>query len=349
MSLFHGPGRGRAFLRFIAAVCWLLLAYLLADKAAHGFSRGMAFPLIRNVFDIFLLIIGYGYMELSWENTRQPLHAMGLGRQSGWGREFALGAALGWGMVAAVMVVVALGAHLYVQLWIGPAAWGRLLLQLLVLATIAFAEEIAFRGYAFQKLVAAVGPFVATILAGIFFAVVRIGAPGATPAAVWVSGVAAILLSVAYLRTHALWLCWGLHFAWLATIGILFGQPLAGSRSASSVIQTYADGPTWLTGSEYGPEASLATLAGLWIGLYFLFRITRDLAWKINQPVLKPAGIPLDLTHPMHPAPPPTAASVPLQPASPGGLVQIAPAAASIPAQAPTVSSDSSAGSPPNE
>ncbi|HET9086509.1 MAG TPA: type II CAAX endopeptidase family protein [Acidobacteriaceae bacterium] len=326
MSLFQGPGRRREFLRFLAAVCWLLLAYFLAEKAGHGFSRGLAFPLIRNIFDIFLLVIGYGYMELSWENTRQPLRAMGLGRGPGCGREFALGAALGWAMVAVVILIVALAGHLYIQLWIAPAAWGRLVLQLLVVATVALAEEIAFRGYAFQKLVAAVGPFAATLLAGLFFGLVRVQAPGTTSAAVWVSGMAAILLSVAYLQTHRLWLCWGLHFAWLAAIGILFGQPLAGSRTASTVIQTYADGPTWLTGAEYGPEASVITLLVLWIGLYFLFRITRDLAWKVNQPVLKPAGIPMDLSHPMHPAPPPSAASVAVQPAPASGLVQIAPA-----------------------
>lgn len=340
MKLFHGPGRARAFLRSVAAVCWLLLAYFLASKAAHGFSRGAAFPLVCNLFYIFLLVLGHGYMELSWENTREPLRTMGLGKRPGRGREFALGAALGWGMVVAVMLVVALVGHLYLELWYAPAAWGMLVLQLFTMAAVALAEEIAFRGYAFQKLVASLGPFAATVLAGAFFGAVRIEAPGATPAAMWVSGVAAILLSVAYLRTRALWLCWGLHFAWLVSIGVLFGQPLAGNRSASSVIVTYADGPTWLTGSEYGPEASLVTLVVLWIGLYFLFRITRDLAWKINAPELKPAGIPMDLSHPMHPAPPP-AASAPAQPAAIGGLVQIAPASPVAPqAQPPAPDSD---------
>lgn len=340
MSLFRGPGRGRAFLRFLGAVCWLVLAYFLAAKAAHGFSRGAAYPLIRNLFDIFLLVIGYGYMELSWENTREPLRAMGLGKRPGRSREFAMGAALGWAMVAVVMLIVALGGHLYIQLWIAPSAWGMLVLQLFTLATVALAEEIAFRGYAFQKLIASLGPFAATIFAGIVFGLLRRVTPGATPAAMWVSGVAAILLSVAYLRSRALWLSWGLHFAWLASIAILFGQPLAASRSASSVIQTYADGPTWLTGSEYGPEASVITLGVLWIGLYFLFRVTRDLAWKVNQPVLKPAGIPMDLSSPMHPAPPPPAATAPPQPASAGGLIQIAPAVTSAAAQVPPVSTD---------
>ncbi len=294
MSLLRGPGRRHAFLRFLLAVVWLVAVYFLADRAARGFSHGAAFPLIRNVFEIFLLIIGYSYMEMAWDNAREPLRSMGLVFRPDGSREFALGAALGWGMVAAVFLVIVLAGHFYVRLSGTPRAWGALVLQIVILAAGSLASEIAFRGYPFQRLVQATGPFAATILAGIFFGLLRLETPGATAAAMWVSGVAAVLLSVAYLRTRALWLCWGLHFAWLASIGILFGQPLAGSRKASSVIRSYVDGQNWLTGGEYGPEGSVVTLIVLWIGLYILVRVTRDLAWKYTQPELRPAGIPMD-------------------------------------------------------
>jgi uncharacterized protein len=304
MSLFRGHGRGRAFLRFLFAVAWLIASYFLSSKAADGFTHGAAFPLLRDLFEIFLLVLGYSYMEMAWDNTRQPLRAMGLATRPGAVREFALGIALGWGMVTAVLLVIALFGHFYVRFWTSARAWELLVLQLLILAAGSLAAEIAFRGYPFQKLIEATGPISATILAGIFFGLARLQTPGTTPAAMWVSGVAAILLSVAYLRTHALWLCWGLHFSWQVSIGILFGQPLAGSRRASTVIQTYADGATWLTGSEYGPEASVVTLIVLWIGLYILFRVTRSLAWKYTQPELRPAGIVMDGVRPVTPAGP---------------------------------------------
>ncbi len=298
MSLLRGPGRGRSFLRFLLAVAWLAVAYVLSEKAAHGFTHGAAYPLIRNVFEIFLLILGYSYMELSWDNQHDPLQAMGLAMRPGAAGEFALGAALGWGMVAAVFLVLVLTGNFYVRLSDSALAWVQLVLQIFILATGSLAAEIAFRGYPFQKLIQAAGPFSATLLAGIFFGFLRLETPGATAVALWISAVAAVLLSVAYLRTRALWLGWGLHFAWLASIGILFGQPLAGSRHASSVIRSYVDGPTWLTGGEYGPEASLITLLVLWIGLYILIRITRDLAWRYTHPQRKPSGTPMEIKNP---------------------------------------------------
>ncbi len=284
MSLLRGSGRGRAFLRFLLAIAWMVAAYFLSDRAAHGFSHGVAFPLTRNLFEIFLLIIGYSYMELSWDNVREPLRTMGLSPRTGAGGEFALGAALGWGMVAAVLLVVVLIGHFYVQLSNTSQAWSLLVVNVFTLAAGSLAAEIAFRGYPFQKLIQATGPMTAAILAGIFFGLLRFETPGATTAAMWISAMAAVVLSVAYLRTRALWLCWGLHFGWLASIGILFGQPLAGRRHSSSVVRSYVDGPTWLTGSEYGPEASIVTLLVLWIGLYVLVRLTRGIAVGDNYP-----------------------------------------------------------------
>lgn len=293
MSLFRGVGRGRAFLRFLVAVAWWAAAYLLSATAAHGFVHGAAYPLLRNLFEIFLLIVGFSYMEMSWDGSRQPVRAMGLPRRPGAAREFALGAALGWGMVTVVLLIEALGGIFYIRIWNSSPAWESLVLQLAILATASLAAEIAFRGYPFQKLVQSTGPISATILAAIFFGLLRLEIPGSTPTALWVSGVAAVVLSFAYLRTGALWLCWGLHFSWLASIAILFGQPLAGNRHASSVIHTYIDGPAWLTGAEYGPEASLITLIVLWIGLYLLFRITRHLAAKYGPPQWRTPMVPV--------------------------------------------------------
>lgn len=277
-------GRIRAFFRFIGAVAWAFVAYILAAKAAHGFGPGATTPLLRDLFAIFLLILGYSYMELIWDNARHPVRALGLPARSGTAREFGLGAALAWGMTVAVFLVIVFAGQYYLRIQNTSSAWTHLVLQIFMLAAGSLMAELVFRGYPFQKLVQATGPFFATILAGLFFGLVSITISGTTVVAMWIYGVAAVLLSVAYLRTRALWLPWGLHFTWLAATALLFGQPIAGDRKASSVIQSFADGPTWLTGGEYGPAGSVVTLIAMWVGLLLLVPLTRSLARKHAHP-----------------------------------------------------------------
>src|ERR1019366_7615145 len=64
-----------------------------------------------------------------------------------------------------------------------------------------------------------------------------------------------LLLCICWLRTHGLWLLWGLHFAWAASTGVLFGLPLGGDVSFSSIIDTRASGPAWLPGGYELPIA----------------------------------------------------------------------------------------------
>ena len=106
---------------------------------------------------------------------------------------------------------------------------------------------------------------------------------------------AGILLALAYLRTRALWVGIGFHFAWNATMGILFGLPISGLTQFSPVIRTDTWGPIWLTGDGYGPEGgaiAILVLAGLMIVLAI---VTRELKYKYAQPVIVPGGIPVDI------------------------------------------------------
>jgi multisubunit Na+/H+ antiporter MnhB subunit len=197
--------------------------------------------------------------------------------------------------------------------------------ELVTLLVASLANEVVFRGYPFQRLMEAVGPFSATLLACIAFGWLRSETPDAGTAGIWVSAAAALLLTLAYLRTRALWLPWGLHFAWLASMSVLFGLPLAGNTDSSTVIQTNAYGPHWLTGGDYGPEGGWLAVWVLLAGVFVLLRMTRQIAWRMQQPVLHPAGIAVEIGH--HPPASPAAASPTAaapETAAPK-LVQIAP------------------------
>jgi len=102
-------------------------------------------------------------------------------------------------------------------------------------------------------------------------------------------------LCLAALRTRALWVSWGAHFAWIAVMSIFFGLPIAGGMNYSPIFATNAVGPAWVTGGVQGPEGSVF---GILVGLALLIavvRVTSDLKYKYGFPEIVPGGIPVDL------------------------------------------------------
>jgi hypothetical protein len=184
---------------------------------------------------------------------------------------------------------------LIITFWAIPRQFGILLIDLLALAVASLAEEVAFRGYPFQRLIDAMGPTLATIVFSFVFAALHMFNPGASRASFMITVFSSWLLSVAYLRTRALWVCWGWHFAWNTSMCLLFGLPVSGITQFSPVIQSNTVGPTWMTGGDYGPEASTVAAIVLLIGIFVVYRTTRNLAYLHTQPVIVAAGIPVDL------------------------------------------------------
>ena len=329
---FTAADRVRAFGYVVLAAVYFYLAQSISVHAANGLASGVWVQLIERSILLFLLVIGYGAMGRVFNHQRQPIRDMGLVFRSGWQREFGLGAALGWGMLVASILPLVLTGGLIITFWLVPRQFGILLVDLLLLAVASLAEEVAFRGYPFQRLIDAMGPTLATLVFSLAFAGLHIFNPGANRASFLITVFSSWLLSVAYLRTRALWVCWGWHFAWNASMCVLFGLPVSGITEFSPVIQSNTVGPTWITGGDYGPEASVVTAVVLLIGFSIVYRATGGYAYRYNQPVIIPAGIPVDLDamsstlaphHPVAPPPPPAGST----------LVQIEPV--SSPPQAP--------------
>jgi hypothetical protein len=176
-----------------------------------------------------------------------------------------------------------------------PSAWGWLVADAAFFALAALAEEIAFRGYGFQRFVHAVGPIGASLGFAAYYAIVQSLVPGSGHASLFVSAALGLILSAAYLRTRALWLSWGLNFGWKASRALLFGLAVNGVNSHSPVVQGDPMGPFWLTGGGFGLENSWVTFLILLAALPLVFRLTRDLDFRYNAPVIVPAGIPVDI------------------------------------------------------
>jgi hypothetical protein len=136
--------------------------------------------------------------------------------------------------------------------------------------------------------------------------------------------IAGVLFSVAYLRTHALWLGWGMHFAWAAVTAVVLGLPVGGLASYSTVVQTDTNGPLWLTGGAFGPDGALFTAIVLFVAMAAVYRATRNYAWNYTHPEIVPGGYPMDV-----PPPPAHTAMEQAEAAKTATLVQIAPAPSS--------------------
>ena len=190
-------------------------------------------------------------------------------------------------------------------------------------ALAALAEEVAFRGYGFQRFEQRRGSAGSSAgLCGLLRH--RAGAcPGSNHASVAVSVVLSLVLSTAYLRSRALWVSWGINFGWKASRALIFGLAVSGVSGHSPVVQGNPMGPFWLTGGGYGLDGSWVAFVVLLAALPVVYRLTRELDYRYNAPVIVPGGIPVDMdaaAHRQH-----ETAMGQTEPAT-AGLVQILPA-----------------------
>jgi len=287
--------RLRALVWFLLAAAWFLFSDLIASHAAQGFSLGDFQEPIYRILLLFLLIVGYWAMSRIGQRRMDSSKATALVPRPGWGREFALGAALGWAGVVACVLPAALIGGLVMTAFTNAHQYFVAFLDLIALAAGSLAIEIAFRGYPFLRLVEAMGPGIGAFFMAVIYAIWRTHAAPTTTASVLVSFFLALVLALAVLRTRALWVGWGFHFAWVATMSLLFGLPVSGSMTYSPIIVTSAVGPAWISGGGQGPEGSAFAVLVSFLLLFWMVRVTGDLKHKYGYAEIVPGGIPVDI------------------------------------------------------
>ena len=325
-------GRLRAYLEFIASVVYYFLARSMARHAAASLANEAWYPLAEQAVLVFVLVLGFALFGQLFDHQKSPVAEQGLPLRPGWAQEAGMGIAVGWGIALACVIPLAIASGIAIVLSMQRSSWAWLLVDTLFFAVMAMAEEVAFRGYGFQRFRGVVGSAGATLGFGAFYAIVQALQPGSSRLSIAVSVLFGVVLSTAYLRTRALWLSWGLNFGWKASRALVFGLAVSGVSSHSSVVEGDPMGPFWLTGGGYGLDGSWVAFFVLIAALPVVYRVTRDLDFRYNTPVIVPGGIPVDLdaaARRQH-----ESAMGPAEPAAPA-FVQILPAAptASNPAE----------------
>src|SRR5205823_9073385 len=141
-----------------------------------------------------------------------------------------------------------------------PFTPGTLVFVTILLALGAAGEELFFRGYGFQMLLASAGPYATIVPVGVVFGLLHGGNPHASWFGIGMVNTAGfgVLFGYAYLRSRDLWLPLGLHFGWNFTLP-LFGVNLSGLRmKVTGYDMSWTAGDLW-SGGDYGPEASVLT------------------------------------------------------------------------------------------
>jgi membrane protease YdiL (CAAX protease family) len=164
--------------------------------------------------------------------------------------------------------------------------WIAFVVDFVVYLSIGIYEELLFRGYHLRNLaegfnhkrIGSQGALsIALILSSILFGILHGGNPNAN----WISTaniiIAGLFLASGFIMTGELAIPIGLHISWNFFQGAVFGFPVSGISSASSVFGISQTGPQLITGGSFGPEAGLVGLISMGMGFVaILFWVNRD-------------------------------------------------------------------------
>ena len=287
--------RARAFSRMLLAGVVFLIARVIAERGAQGLATGRWETILAQAMLAFLLLLGFSFLGLTQDRQTHPVAEQGFLRRAGWRRETALGLALGWAMALAGFLPLMLSGGVVVRLNFSAGAFGWLLVDAVFFALSTLVVTVTFQGYPFQCAMRAFGESSATLLLAILYGLMQINLPGAGRASTAFCFAFGLLLGIAYLRTRALWLPWGLHFGWIAAQALLFGLPVNGTTSYSPVVRCDVYAPGFWGGADYGLNASWFAVILALAAIPVLFRVTRELSFRYNAPVLVPGGLAVDL------------------------------------------------------
>ena len=293
-DVFLTDGTLRPIWRCFLSLALVFLAHEVANLAAGALQEVVPWIAAKYavyfLFELVALLGAFKIMTRVFE--RKPLGVVGLAFHPAWGKELCTGLGIG----AIMMVLVGVAEALLAVTRFAPSrlpapselAYGGGLFLILFLS--ATNEELVFRGYPFQKLVESLGPTGAVALASVCFGLVHLGNPDHTFFSTINTILVGVALSIAYLRTRALWMPVGIHFAWNYVQGFVFGFPVSGFRLPATLLDARVHDAGWLTGAAYGPEGGLlCAIVVLGAGLFLFLSPSVRMNGKMRELVYGPS------------------------------------------------------------
>jgi membrane protease YdiL (CAAX protease family) len=289
VDVLHSPdGRLRPIWRFLIAVALFFLIQLAVSSLLRPESLITGHTVFAFATILTANIAIFAALSRVLDRATRPLASIGFSSDVPVLRLIVVGFIFGAALVSLAVLVIELGGSTTFRWRMDSVMMQAAATQLALFPLAALHEEVAFRGYPFQRLIDSLGAVPAVVVLSVLFAVPHLGNPNSTIFAAFNTAAVGALLAAAYLATRSLWLPWGIHWGWNLVLGVAYGLSVSGFDTDGPVDGSVA-GPAWLTGGAYGIEGGASGSIAIVVGFAGLF-------WLIRQPAL--VG---------RPAPPPSA------------------------------------------
>jgi uncharacterized protein len=241
---------------WLAALLTVGVPFVATNFLAKLFLFSPGLLDLRNLIKAVVLAFGYWAYVSWWE--RRPVHELSVSRAPS---ELLAGLVMGGLLFSAVVAVLAcLGIYSLVAVGSFGDLGAAVLTLLPKIVVGALIEELVFRLLILRLLERSFGTAWALAISSLLFGLAHLGNAGATPLIGVVLGIElGLLFGAAYLFTRRLWLCAALHLAWNFAQGAVFSIPVSG-QLGSGWLHGSLRGPTWLTGGDFGAEASVVSV-----------------------------------------------------------------------------------------
>ncbi|MHA6204556.1 CPBP family intramembrane glutamic endopeptidase [Dyella soli] len=242
---------------FFTAMMFVLYNVVHMGVAGLGMLGKGVDPLTRSLAVLALSLVPalVSYVVLVKAIERRPMREFTLRDLPSLGT---VGLLLGSGLFGAVVLVLWLAGSYHVTGTNPGVDWVPAVLITGIGAGVG--EEIITRGVLFRIVEEGLGTWWALAISALFFGAAHIFNPGATAwSSLAIAIEAGVLLALLYHVTRSLWPCIGLHAAWNIMQGTVFGIPVSGTEAQGWLVSNRT-GPDWLSGGEFGAEASVVAL-----------------------------------------------------------------------------------------
>jgi membrane protease YdiL (CAAX protease family) len=266
-GVFLGPDGFRAgwrLLTFFAVLIPLVIgAGRVVDSLTQKLHAPMETPLGGTVtMGVFLvaLLVATGIMS---RIEGRSFADYGLPGRRAFCREFWVGAAFSFASLTVLLWVIHLaGGFSFGSLALhGTDIFKYAVMWPLPLFLSALVEDFFYRGYLLFTLTTGIGFWPAAVVTSLWMGGMHYlnpGGHGLGPVAAFLYCMVTCLL---IRSTGDLWMALGIHTAWSWGESFFYGVVSSGFPGQGHLLNSSFHGPTWLTGSTFGPEASWLNLA----------------------------------------------------------------------------------------